>query len=660
MPLIATRGASSVQGFGQFAQASAPVYIEDVFSTYLINLPAGAGNQQIPHGLDFSTYGGLTWVKNRDAGYGHTLGTTSIGTSKMLFTDTTDAATSAASFVSFDVNGTTITRAGGYFGNSNEAAVSWNFRKQPKFFDVVTYTGNGTTQAIPHSLGATPGMVIVKRTSSTGNWYTWHRSADTGYFWLNSSNALSTTAAANAFGTGTIVVNPTSTNFTVGGFNDVNASGGTYVAYLFAHDAGGFGLTGLDNVISCGSYTGTGALQTINLGYEPQWLLVKRSNSATGGDWGMFDIMRGMTAANASGNANLLYANTSDAEAFIVGFSPIATGFQTPAGNNFNLSGGTYIYMAIRRGPMKVPTLGTSVFTPIARAGTGADAVVTGAGFPVDLVWIKDRTTTYGNQDYDRLRGAGVRLGTYGTFGDQINATNGLSSFASMDGFSLGSDSTNIGVNRSGASDNFINWCFRRAPGFFDIVCYTASAYNDFIYHNLGVAPEMIIAKNRGATTTQWYIYHVGLGVGFEIYFNTTGKSSGYTWITTSTYWNNDSALYPLGESHVAYLFATLAGVSKVGSYTGTGTTKQIDCGFTAGARFVLIKRTDTTGDWYVWDTTRGIISGNDPYLLLNSTAAEATSTDYIDTYNAGFEISSTAPAAINANAGTFIFLAIA
>ncbi len=107
-------------------------------------------------------------------------------------------------------------------------------------------------------------------------------------------------------------------------------------------------------------------------------------------------------------------------------------------------------------------------------------------------------------------------------------------------------------------------------------------------------------------------------------------------------------------------LFATCAGVSKVGSYTGTGTTKQIDCGFTAGARFVLIKRTDSTGAWYVWDTARGIIAGNDPYLLLNSTAAEVTNTDYIDTYSAGFEISSTAPSAINANGGSFIFLAIA
>jgi hypothetical protein len=67
-----------------------------------------------------------------------------------------------------------------------------------------------------------------------------------------------------------------------------------------------------------------------------------------------------------------------------------------------------------------------------------------------------------------------------------------------------------------------------------------------------------------------------------------------------------------------------------------------------------------SSSDWYVWDSARGIVSGNDPYLLLNSTAAEVTNTDFVDTFSSGFEISSTAPAAINANGGTFIFLAIA
>jgi hypothetical protein len=100
---------------------------------------------------------------------------------------------------------------------------------------------------------------------------------------------------------------------------------------------------------------------------------------------------------------------------------------------------------------------------------------------------------------------------------------------------------------------------------------------------------------------------------------------------TSSSFSVQGGSVLKQSGTYIAYLFATCPGVSKVGSYTGTGTTLNIDCGFAAGARFVLIKRTDSTGDWYVWDTARGIVSGNDPYLLLNSTAAEVTSTDYID-----------------------------
>jgi hypothetical protein len=70
-----------------------------------------------------------------------------------------------------------------------------------------------------------------------------------------------------------------------------------------------------------------------------------------------------------------------------------------------------------------------------------------------------------------------------------------------------------------------------------------------------------------------------------------------------------------------------------------SGSDASVNCGFSAGPRFVLLKRTDSTGDWYVWDSERGIVAGNDPYLLLNSTAAEVTSTDYIDPTSNGFTI---------------------
>jgi hypothetical protein len=174
-----------------------------------------------------------------------------------------------------------------------------------------------------------------------------------------------------------------------------------------------------------------------------------------------------------------------------------------------------------------------------------------------------------------------------------------------------------------------------------------------------------MIVKCRSAAN-DWAVYANNDNTDYLLLNSTAATADD------NTYWNDTTptaSVFSVGTNadvntnnatYVAYLFASVTGVSKVGSYTGTGSTQTINCGFTAGSRFVMVKRTDSTGDWYVWDSARGIVSGNDPYLLLNSTAAEVTNTDYIDTANSGFEISSTAPAAINANGGTFVFLAIA
>jgi hypothetical protein len=266
---------------------------------------------------------------------------------------------------------------------------------------------------------------------------------------------------------------------------------------------------------------------------------------------------------------------------------------------------------------------------------------------------------------FDRLRGAN-RLLITSTTGAEVNTTSTptLTGFDVQNGYTVGNDSGGYAINYSPYI--FINWNFKRAPSFFDVVCYTGTGANRTVTHNLTVAPELMIIKGL-SDATAWEVYCSALANTEYLVLNTTAAKA-----TGATRWNSTtptSSVFSVGTStttnnsastYVAYLFATCAGVSKVGSYTGTGTTKQIDCGFTGGARFVLIKRTDSTGDWYVWDTARGIVSGNDRYLLLNSTAAEVTNTDYIDTYSAGFEISSTAPAAINASGGSFIFFAVA
>jgi hypothetical protein len=384
--------------------------------------------------------------------------------------------------------------------------------------------------------------------------------------------------------------------------------------------------------------------------------------TASGPGWTVLDSMRGMPV---KAFARQLEANSTSPEFSGTAVSPTAIGFQ-PSSAVLNESGDTYLYIAIRRGPMQVPTTGTSVFGLNARTGTGVNATVTGGAGVTDLAIIKNRGVSTNWVWTQRL--LDVRYLSSNSFVIQQNAGTTIlqaNPWDVMDGVKVGttSDLTNASGN------TFINYLLDRAPSFMDVVCYTGTGAGFMnVAHNLAAVPELMLVKGRNnITSTAWQVYSGALANTEYLVLNTTAAKA-----TGTTRWNSTTptaTVFTLGNAtevntsaadYVAYLFATCPDVSKVGSYTGTGTTLQIDCGFTGGARFVMIKRTDSTGDWYVWDTDRGIVSGNDPYLRFNTTGAEQALTDYIDPYSAGFEISSTAPAAINANGGTFIFLAIA
>jgi hypothetical protein len=634
-----------------------------VFSTFLYT--GNGSTQTITNNIDLSTEGGLVWTKLRTDAFNHVLiDTARGGTGTCVLNSNTTGAASAGNqtnlITPFNSNGYTIATDWAELnsGTAGRNYASWTFRKQPKFFDVVTYTGTGSNTTIAHSLGSVPGSIIVKRTDTTAAWAVYHRSlANTEYLVLNSTAAKATGA------TWWNSTTPTSAVFSVGTDASVNASGATYVAYLFAHDAGGFGLSGTDNVISCGSFTTDGSGNvTVSLGYEPQWIVIKKSTDA--GDWDILDTMRGWVVGGVDSN---LKPNTAAAES--AGFdrlNPTATGFVSAAGA---LSASqTYIYIAIRRGPMKVPTLGTSVFSPVARTGTGATATVT-SGFPVSSAWISARpnTVSQGFQVYDRLRGANVRLSPPYTQQEYSTPTNELTGFDSNTSVTLGASTPDRLTNYSG--ETYINYFFQRAPGFFDQVCYTGTGVARDITHNLGAVPELMFVKWRAGAPAnwQWGCYDAPSGPTKYMRLN---SSDGNT--TSSVLWNDTAptaSVFTVGTgvntnenntTYVAYLFATCPGVSKVGSYTGNGTTQTINCGFTGGARFVLVKATSTTGNWIVADSARGIVAGTDPALYLNSTAAEVTGLDWIDADNSGFVINETATIAANTNGVSYIFLAVA
>jgi len=651
MPLNETSGNLTTDAFGG-GVAVVPAYIEDVFSTWLYTGTNGTP-QTITNNIDLSTKGGLTWIKSRSAATDHKLTDTVRGATKALISNSTAAQTTdTTGLTAFGTTGFTIGADSNYNNNATTYA-SWTFRKQPKFFDVITWTGDGVdNRSISHNLGSVPGFVIVKDINSATNWYTFHRSQNNaspgpqGYIRLNATSPVQD--APDVY---VDLVNSTSSTLLMGPAYLTNANGANYVAYLFAHNAGGFGATGTDNVISCGGVTpGAGGI-SVNLGYEPQFVMLKQANGAD--SWYMVDTMRGFTSSPVG--ASIVIANGANAETInSINLNVNSTGFSWS-----DLTYGSWIYIAIRRGPMKVPTDATTVYGANTASNLNTAYSATSpwtCGFTPDILMFRltDFDAGIAGITGSRLQGNDLAMFTNTT---DVQQTGWGTQWSVMNGVWF-----NVGVT----SHPVVGWFFKRAPSFMDVVICTQTGSAQNVNHNLGVAPELLILKDRTSavawqvgtqfTSTTWN--------NLVLNTNDAGSVGAYNnYINaqpTSTVFRLGPNLGSTNDSFVAYLFATCPGVSKVGSYTGNGTTQTIDCGFTGGARFVLIKRTDSTGNWYVYDTTRGMTVLTDPYLLLNSSATQTATLGSVTTVSTGFALNSTILAAINVSSATYIFLAIA
>lgn len=296
--------------------------IERVFSTFLYT-----GNtlaRRLEGGTAQGSNGALHWIKRRNAAANHYLFDTARG-SNYQSSNLQDAQTASAVVSNITDSGLNIAAGNAAQNPSGGTMVMWSFVKSRKFFDVIEYTGNGVAdRAIPHSLGVAPGMVIIKPYETSTNWTVSHRSVNANLF-LN----------LTVQGSGSRSVRELNqNNFTVSDFSGVNGAGTKYIAYVFADDPSASG------VIQCGAYTGASPVPTISLGWEPQWLLIKRSDGS--GDWGIWDNKR-----NTSNPRNTNLRANSDAAESGVSVDFIANGFR-PTGYSF--SGANYVYMAIRKG----------------------------------------------------------------------------------------------------------------------------------------------------------------------------------------------------------------------------------------------------------------------------------------------------------------------
>ena len=649
--------------------------VDDVFSarTFLGN----GSSQVITNNVDL-TEGGMVWVKTRSHTAGGGIVDTETGASKYLLTNSTAAQVSGNSSVtSFNNNGFTVGSSGTFNENNYEYA-SWTFRKAEKFFDIVTYTGNSVQgRQIAHNLGSVPGMIWIKILSGgTDHWTVYHRGvtdSDPHDYRLRLNN--------NTAKHDVIVFNdtaPTSTHFTVSGYSEVNSSGKTYVAYIFAHNNndGEFGPSSDQDIIKCGQFetTNSSTRQDVNLGFEPQFVLLKNVTNTTSGNWWTMDEIRGMTGGDGN-DTSYLIADGSDQE-YDFGadtFYKYGSGFGVV--NNAFATNCRFIYMAIRRGPLSPPNSASEVFHSLAYTGNGTANRKITTNFQVDTNLIISRENAAPPCLASRLRNGMFEThtssNTYGTLADWLD-------WAHNDGIDLAS----VYQYDNNNGDDFVMYNWKRAPKYFDVTVHKSNGQpSQQVPHNLEVIPEMAWIKAIDASNN-WFVYHSGLTSQKNLIFNSPNAETQSNTSTAaaffSTYWTpGNNGLLSGGANntyYMAWLFATLAGVTKVGSYTGNDTGQNIDCGFSNGAKFVLIK-CSSHGDrsWMVFDSSRGIVAGADPFVTINSSSAEnyafngagseqnytSSNLDLIDPYSSGFAVVG-GTGMVNENGKTYIFYAVA
>ena len=706
---------TGVPDFDYTAESSAITDISTVdalgdasaFSTTLYsgNGNGGINGQSINTGIDNASES-LVWIKGRtgtSAPYvDHCLFDTLRGPEKIIrANDSGSTLLDINSLLSFDADGY-ATGGSGVTNVSGTNYVAWNFSSQPGFFDIQTWTGDGVEgRQIPHNLGSTPGMIMIKRTGGGGseNWVVYHKEMGIGQ-----NLTLNENYASNSFAYVT-AVSDTAFNVSMQFQTNGNDSSATYVAYLFADNP--------SNQIKCGSYTGNGtsgaSSNATHLDFDPEWLLVKNIDS-NGSNWSIVDSTRG--------NLYQLNANTTEAESN-TGSNGLAlfTGHFQAYGSSVdhNKSGDKYIYVAI--GSPKVTVSNTQLTltdTTVSRVsdgsligGTTIDEVLTvGETVQADttisstvtdtvfsttsysytgnprtitngidlageggLIWTKWISGgAYSSESHcliDTERSSGSASDPYGTFtpylkSDATNAETNANYFNfNSDGYEIATSSSLVNHTSGG---EYVSWTFRKAPGFFDIQTWTGDGTSGRqIAHDLGSEPGMIIVKCL-SDAQEWVVWHRSAGQ-YEGRLNET-SSFGWEYITgasstdfTITY--AGTATNQSGRTYVAYVFADNPGSQiTCGSYVGAGYGgKLVTLGYKP--HWLLIKKATGSGDWAIVDSTRG--NFNELYANSGNTESTGSSQILVDFNPNGFYIDSdfNNGGVWDNNGETYIYMAI-
>jgi len=400
-------------------------------------------------------------------------------------------------------------------------------------------------------------------------------------------------------------------------------------------------------------------------------------------------------ALDLDGNTAEFYKNGVALGSIDISGSPLASktvvpffiSYGTSLSCNFNFgqrafaySGAPSGYKALCTANLDDPTIadGSTAMDVVTYTGNNSTQIISGLDFSPDLVWLKRRSGTAHHHLYDIVRGATKRLQS-STINIESTAVGGVTAFNS-DGWTMGND-----ADINGSSNTFVGWAWdagsstvsntdgsitssvRANPSAgFSIVSYTGNGTaGATVGHGLNAEPSMIITKTREtAAATNWTIYHKSVGNTKAAYFDVNNFSGA------AGYWNNtspSSSVVTLGNYAVVnasskdlimYAFAPVEGYSAFGSYTGNGSADGpfVYTGFRPA--FIIVKRSDSTGSWGMFDSSRDTYNVADSVIFANLSDAEATST-FTDFLSNGFKFRSTSNN-WNGSGGTYIYAAFA
>jgi len=703
---------SHTVNFGQreFAYPPGTVSATDYFNTVTYT---GDGGTQSVTGVGFQP--DLVWIKSRSLTIDHVLQDSVRGVSAWLSPnlpngENTD--TDQDYFRSFDSDGFTVSTSGTGAGSgveewnkSGATYVAWCWKaggtassntdgtinssvsaNNDAGFSVVTFTGTGTAGTVGHGLDTAPGVVMLKKRSggTMGAGYSdWLVQLTSNgnvnqYVSLNSTSAFS--ESSSVFG-----AHPTSSVFSVGNNQISNNSGSLFVAYCWADK---------DGVTKTGSYTGTGTQGGglyVECGFKPAMVIVKGDATAS---WQIIDNKRGDDVALFPDSTSL-ENERSDRQILFV-----QSGFLVQGNDgNINSSGVNYHfiafasnlavdadYKALNTANLPAPDIadGSDYFNTILWAGDNANPrTLTGVGFQPDWVWLKDRTQSTNHRLVDAVRGAGNTLKSNNTSSETSSEVAGTITAFTSDGFTVEGTSTVEGVNLSG--DNFVAWNWlaggsgssntdgsitstvsANPTAGFSIVSYTGNnTAGATVGHGLGVAPDLIITKNRDNSSAYWATFHHSSGTSKKLYLNdpqAPDTASGWIGVSSTLItWNQNNAnnVNENGSDFICYCFAEVEGYSKFGSYAGNGSSNGpfVYTGFKPA--WLMVKKDASSTEWKIYD------AGREPYNVISARLAANTSASElsgnaqeIDFVSNGFKFRGTN--GDQNSSGTFYYVAFA